>query len=144
MVTAAKKATHLVLFIRFLIAICSIPLDHRNAGLFKPRILLSLCNIHHAPAKSIPGTEPAARAIQRLMEARILNVDHGPANPAYCHAVKEKFGTEIIALNLPALQKAYEAADRGEAMADKRRWVKEATKIVEPTKKKAEAYRAER
>jgi len=74
------------------------------------------------------------RAIHRLKEARVVHVNHGPANAAYCQAIKEKFGTEIISINLPDLQKAYAAADRGEAMADMRRWVKEAKKIVEPTK----------
>src|ERR1035437_8584180 len=74
------------------------------------------------------------RAIHRLKEARVLHVNHGPADAGYCQAIKEKFGTEIISLKLPDLQRAYEAADRGEAMADMRRWVKEAKKIIEPTK----------
>lgn len=74
------------------------------------------------------------RAIHRLKEARVLNVSNGPADAAYCQALKEKFGTEIISLLLPDLQKAYDAADRGEAMADMRQWVKMARKIVEPTK----------
>jgi hypothetical protein len=74
------------------------------------------------------------RAIHRLKEARLLNVSNGPADPTYCQALKEKFGTEVISLTLPDLQKAYDAADRGEAMADMRRWVREARKIVEPTK----------
>jgi len=74
------------------------------------------------------------RAIHRLKEARVLNVSNGPADAVYCQALKEKFGTEIISLLLPDLQKAYEAADRGEAMADMRRWIKEAKKIVEPTR----------
>ncbi len=73
------------------------------------------------------------RAIHRLKEARLLNVSTEPANAAYCGAIKGKFGTEVISLTLPDLQKAYAAADRGEAMADMRRWVKEARKIVEPT-----------
>jgi hypothetical protein len=74
------------------------------------------------------------RAIHRLKEARLLNVSNGPANAEYCQALKDKFGTEVISLTLPDLEKAYEAADRGEAMADMRRWMKEAKKIVEPTK----------
>ncbi len=74
------------------------------------------------------------RAIHRLKEARVLNVSNGPADAVYCQALNEKFGTEIISLLLPDLQKAYEAADRGEAMADMRRWIKEAKKIVEPTR----------
>ena len=74
------------------------------------------------------------RAIHRLKEARVLNVSNGPADAAYCQALKEKFGTEIISLLLPDLQKAYDAADRGQAMADMRQWVRKARKIVEPTK----------
>lgn len=74
------------------------------------------------------------RTIHRLKEARLLNVSNGPADAAYCAALKGKFGTEVISLTLPDLQQAYAAADRGEAMADMRRWVKEAHKIVEPTK----------
>jgi len=74
------------------------------------------------------------RAIHGLREARVLSVSNGPADAAYCAALKDKFGTEIISLLLPDLQKAYEVADRSEAMADMRQWLKEARKIVEPTK----------
>jgi hypothetical protein len=73
------------------------------------------------------------RAIHRLKEARVLNVNHGPADAAYCAALKEKFGTEVISLKFPDLKAAYDAANRSDAMADARRWVKEAKKIVEPT-----------
>ncbi len=74
------------------------------------------------------------RAIHRLKEARLLHVSNKPADSAYCEAIRNKFGTEVLSLTLPELQKAYAAADQGEAMADMRRWVKEAKKIVEPTK----------
>lgn len=74
------------------------------------------------------------RALHRLKEARILHVNQGPADAAYCSAIKEKFGTSVINVTLPELQRAYDAADRGEAMADCRRWLKEAKKVVEPTK----------
>jgi hypothetical protein len=74
------------------------------------------------------------RAIHRLKEARVLNVNHGPADAAYCQAIREKFGTEVVSLTLPDLQAAYAGADRSEAMADCRRWIKEAKKIVEPTR----------
>jgi len=74
------------------------------------------------------------RALHRLKEARILHVNHVPADAAYCKAIKDKFGTDIRNIGLPELQKAYETADQSEAMADCRRWVKEARKIVEPTK----------
>lgn len=74
------------------------------------------------------------RAMHRLREARILNVNYGEADARYCGALKEKFGSEVISLKLEDLQKAYQAADRSEAMEDARRWVKGARKIVEPTR----------
>ncbi|MCA1902338.1 MAG: hypothetical protein LDL53_09005 [Candidatus Hydrogenedens sp.] len=74
------------------------------------------------------------RAIQRLRETRILHVNYGEADPAYCTSTKEKFGTEIITIKLPELQKAYEDASENEVLADAERWIKEAEKIVEPSK----------
>lgn len=74
------------------------------------------------------------RAIQRLKQARVLHVSHGEADQKYASALKDKFGTEIISLRLPDLQKAFEEADRAEAQADAGRWMREAKKIVEPTK----------
>ena len=41
------------------------------------------------------------RAIHRLKEARLLNVSNGPADAAYCEALKTRFGTEVISLTLP-------------------------------------------
>ncbi len=74
------------------------------------------------------------RAIQRLRETRILHVNYNEADPAYCSSIKEKFGTEIINIKLPELQKAYEEASEDEVVADAERWIKEAEKIVEPSR----------
>lgn len=74
------------------------------------------------------------RALHRLKEARILHVNQGVADAAYCQAIREKFGTDIQNVGLPELENAYQEADHGEAMADCRRWMAEAEKIVEPTK----------
>ncbi len=74
------------------------------------------------------------RAIQRMAEARVLHISQEAANAEYCKAIKTKFGTEVISIKFADLRRAYDAADRSEAMADMRRWVKEARKIVEPTK----------
>jgi L-fucose isomerase-like protein len=74
------------------------------------------------------------RAIQRLRETRILHVSHGDADAKYCQAIKERFGTQIISLKLADLQKAYAAANRAEAESDAARWMREAEKIVEPSK----------
>lgn len=73
------------------------------------------------------------RAIQRLRETRILHVNYDEADPAYCSAIKDKFGTEIITIKLPELQKAYADASEDEVVADAQRWIKEAEKIVEPS-----------
>ena len=74
------------------------------------------------------------RAIHRLKEARILHVNHGEADPAYCQAIRDKFGSQILSLKLEDLQKAYDQADAGEVQADADRWIREAEKIVEPGK----------
>lgn len=74
------------------------------------------------------------RAIQRLKETRVLHVSHGEADPKYCKAVRDKFGTQIISLRLPDLEKAYREADPAEAQADAERWIREAARIVEPSR----------
>lgn len=74
------------------------------------------------------------RAIQRMREARILHVSQNEANADYVKAAKAKFGAEIISIKLPELQQAYHNANRAEAEADATRWLREAKKIVEPTR----------
>ncbi len=74
------------------------------------------------------------RAIHRLREARVLHLSQNEANPEYVKALKTKFGTEIVSLFPADLEKAYKAADRDEAEADAKRWIKEAKKIVEPSR----------
>ena len=74
------------------------------------------------------------RALHRLKEARILHVNQTPADVTYCKAIKEKFGTDIQNVGLPELREAYDKADRSAVMADCQRWLKEAKKVVEPTR----------
>lgn len=74
------------------------------------------------------------RAIHRLREARILHVNQGEADPAYVKAIEEKFGTKILSIKLPDLETAYRQANEKEAQADARRWMREAKKVVEPSK----------
>lgn len=73
------------------------------------------------------------RAIRRLRDARVLHVSQGPANAAYVKAIKDKFGTEIVSVLLPDLQRAYDEANLDEARADADRWMREAEKVVEPS-----------
>lgn len=74
------------------------------------------------------------RAIQRLRETRILHVSLGDADPQYCKAIKDKFGTEVISLKYADLEKAWKEADPVECQADCDRWMREAQKIVEPSR----------
>ncbi|HPC61310.1 MAG TPA: twin-arginine translocation signal domain-containing protein [Verrucomicrobiota bacterium] len=74
------------------------------------------------------------RAIHRLREARVLHLSQKEANADYVRAVRARFGTEIVSLFPDDLAKAYQAADLAEAEADAKRWVKEARKIVEPSR----------
>ena len=74
------------------------------------------------------------RAIQRLKETRVLHISLNNADEKYCQALKEKFGTQIISLRFADLEKAWKNADPAECQADADRWIREAQKIVEPTK----------
>ncbi|MBI5383801.1 MAG: hypothetical protein HZA90_03850 [Verrucomicrobia bacterium] len=74
------------------------------------------------------------RALHRLKETRVLHVSQGDADAKYVQAMKDKFGTEIISIRLPELEAAYKQASRAEAEADAKRWLREARKIVEPSK----------
>lgn len=72
------------------------------------------------------------RAMHRLREARVLHVSQRDPDTAYCEAVRQKFGTEIVGLKLPELQAAYDGANAADVEADCERWMCEAEKIVEP------------
>jgi hypothetical protein len=74
------------------------------------------------------------RAIHRLNEARVLHISQQPADAKYCDAIRGRFGTDIKSLSLPDLEKAYQAADAVAATEDAERWIREAEKIVEPTR----------
>lgn len=72
------------------------------------------------------------RASHRLREARVLHISGQAAEPAYCRSVRVRFGTEIVSLGLPELEKAYREADGDIAAADAERWLREAERTVEP------------
>ena len=74
------------------------------------------------------------RAMHRLREAKILHISQGEADTEYTQAIRDRFGTEIKSLLLPDLQKAYDGASPDEARADADRWIREARKVVEPTR----------
>ncbi len=74
------------------------------------------------------------RAIHRLKESKILHISQQEADLAYAQALKDKFGLEVRSLFLQDLQQAYDGADPDEAQADANRWIREARKVVEPTR----------
>jgi hypothetical protein len=73
------------------------------------------------------------RAIHHLREAKILNLTTNDFGE-YADKAKNKFGTEIKRIELDRVLRAYEAAGDVEAQAETIRWIKEADKVVEPSK----------
>jgi hypothetical protein len=72
------------------------------------------------------------RAIHHLREARILNVTSRSLPQPFTQAVAAKFGTEIKVIDLARMLAAYEAVAPKAAEEEARRWIKEATQVVEP------------
>ena len=73
------------------------------------------------------------RAIHHLREAKILNVTNRSFT-GYANAVKNKFGTEIKRIELEQVLDAYNAVSNSKAKAETERWIKEAVKVVEPSR----------
>ena len=72
------------------------------------------------------------RAIHHLREAKILNVtSRSPGK--YEDAVKEKFGTEFMRIDLQRMLDAYNAIGDDEAKKEAERWITGATEVVEPS-----------
>lgn len=74
------------------------------------------------------------RALHHLREARILNVTARALPATYTQAVATRFGTEIRVLPQPRVLGAYEAVSPAQAEAEARRWIRGATRVVEPTR----------
>ncbi len=72
------------------------------------------------------------RAIHHLGEARILNITTNPFSE-YADSVKEKFGTEIIKIELDRVIGSYHAISDHDAQAEADRWMNGAKKIIEPS-----------
>ncbi|MEW6235986.1 MAG: hypothetical protein AB1656_11405 [Candidatus Omnitrophota bacterium] len=83
------------------------------------------------------------RAIHRLKEAKVLYMMTGKGpGEEYENAIKTKFGTQIKTIPYDQLAAAYHAANDAKVKEDAERWIREAEKIVEPTKE--EIYNASR
>ncbi|HDT13583.1 MAG TPA: hypothetical protein ENO03_04425 [Candidatus Aminicenantes bacterium] len=73
------------------------------------------------------------RAGHHLREAKILNLTTRPFED-YAEAVRAKFGTRIERIDLPRILAAYEAVSEPEARAETERWLRDAERLVEPSR----------
>ncbi len=73
------------------------------------------------------------RAIHHLREAKILNIT-ARVNEAYNDSMKKKFGTETVIVDRDRVIKVYETIPEADAQAEAERWIKQAQKVVEPSK----------
>ncbi|NLE62072.1 MAG: hypothetical protein GX616_27260 [Planctomycetes bacterium] len=73
------------------------------------------------------------RAIHHLREAKILNIT-ARVNEAYNDSMKNKFGTETVIIDRDRMIKVYETIPETDAQAEAERWIKQAQKVVEPSK----------
>ncbi len=73
------------------------------------------------------------RAIHHLREAKILNLA-AQSPKDYADQMKTKFGTEIMQISLQRALNTYNAIDDKKAKAEADLWIRNAAKVVEPTK----------
>ncbi len=73
------------------------------------------------------------RAIHHLREAKILNLTTNDFGE-YADMAQKRFGTEIKRIELDRVLRTYEAVGEAEAQAETIRWIREAEKVVEPSK----------
>ncbi len=73
------------------------------------------------------------RAIHHLREAKVLNLTTRPFED-YAGAARERFGTEIVRLDRGRVLRAYDAVSDADARAETDRWLRNAEKLVEPSK----------
>lgn len=73
------------------------------------------------------------RAIHHLREAKILNVTERERMTEYMQTMKDRFGTELIQINLDRAMKAYEAVSDADAKAEAQRWISGAKEVREPS-----------
>lgn len=90
------------------------------------------CILSSDPSQLAVAVRPF-RAIHHLREAKILDVTARPQT-AYAQAVKEKFGTEYKAIGRERVLKIYESIPDSEAVAEARKWISGAEKVVEPSR----------
>jgi hypothetical protein len=74
------------------------------------------------------------RAIHHLREAKIINVSNNTPSAQYLKSVADKFGTEIRTIGLEPVMESYNSVEKAAAEAETQRWIKQAEKVVEPSR----------
>jgi hypothetical protein len=72
------------------------------------------------------------RALHHLREAKVLNLTTRALPQPYVTAIASKFGTQIQTLDRKRMLDAYESIPQAAAEAETNRWIRHATKVVEP------------
>lgn len=75
------------------------------------------------------------RAIHHLREAKILNLTTRQPEAERLKYIADKFGTQIVTLDLQRVLDAYNSIDLRSAEIETRRWISGAQKVVEPPRK---------
>jgi len=74
------------------------------------------------------------RAMHHLREAKLLNLTTRALPANFTQSVTDKFGTQIQIIDLPRMQAAYESVNLKAAEDEARRWMRAASKVVEPSR----------
>jgi hypothetical protein len=72
--------------------------------------------------------------MKKLRASTLLAVGGGWGMPAIGKAIEELFGTKVVALDFKELHEAHQKADRDEARQWADRWMKDAEKVIEPSR----------
>lgn len=70
--------------------------------------------------------------MKRLKESTMLVV--GAPNPSLSQSITERFGVKVVPVDFKVLDAAWAAADKDESASWADRWMKDAAKVIEPTR----------
>ena len=87
-----------------------------------------------ACASDTVKTVPMEECLKKLRASTILTVGDGWGMPALGKAIEELCGTKVVPVDFKELHEAHQKADRDEARKWADRWIKEAGKVVEPSR----------
>ena len=74
------------------------------------------------------------RVSPRLRQTRIIYIGSGPMKAAMSTEFKDKLGVEVVSVDHRRLNKIYGAVDSKQAEAEAEQWIRNAQKVVEPTR----------